>query len=647
MLVRSILASASPASHQARRPHASRRRRAIAGAAALGLAAAPACYRAPTLTGADQVYDPNIEVTALRDNGLAAGSWPAVDNVMSALVGGAGKPGCAVGIARGGELVYLQGYGKAQLAGEDWGVATMGAVGSVSKTFTAAAVMRLDQLGWLDLSDDVGDHLATGNAALANARIDDLLDHSSGVGGATNEQAFMPTWEQTSDADACLDGDPIDCGAVARDLAEPRLAFAQYEASEAVAALGGGAPAQGVYSNVGYSVLGAVVDALAQGSYSGYESLVWHQVGNRKTPIYHADNMLTLALTHSWRATDIPHRAVGYVPSGGGGFVATEAFALSSVGGVEGWEGPAGGWAMTIGDLTRFTVALNTAQIVDAGRLAAMRANRTNLDEFSDNYGLGIMLGTGASAPYWHGGQIGGHTAAWTWWPDHGGQSLGITFMCNRTDISPWTLRSTATTLASAIAGGTPGGISPLSLPPVGASAAAGRTWALDTARAWQAAPRDVIAPITGLLHDLVLSSRLAGGRLAFTLGEGTVSGGSWVPASGRAPTDLGEVAFTRDPWFVSRPADVRLAAAGGEVVVHGLVLEGAVDAGGARLARVALRGTLDARELAPLFGSSPTALCAQLAGTDAACQPCADGAPVCMPVRYEHLGGSAVTAPQ
>lgn len=605
----------------------------------LGLAVAPACdYRAPTLTGSDQVFDPNIEITAIRDNALAAGNWPAVDNIMSALVDGATKPGCAVGIARGGELLYLKGYGKAELGGENWGVATMGAVGSVSKTLTAAAVMRLDQLNWLDPTHIVANYLATGNAALAAAQIKHLLDHSSGVGGATKAAAFMPNWEQTSDADACLDGEPIDCTAVAKTLAEPRLAFAQYEASELVAVLGGGVPQQGVYSNVGYSVLGAVIDQIAQShSYSGYESLVWHEVGNRKTPIYHADNMLTLALTHSWRANDIPHRAVGV----------NEAFAPLSVGGIEGWQGPAGGWAMTIGDLTRFTVALNTSQIVDGARLTAMRANRTDLDDIPDNYGYGIMLGTGSNAPYWHGGGIGAHSAAWTWWPNHGGYSLGIALMCNRSDIDAWDLRATATTLANAIAGGSPNGISPLTLPAVGATAAADRTWVLDTARAWQAAPRDVIAPITGLLHDLVLRSRLEGGSLTFELGEATVSGGVVVPVSGRTPNDLGEVAFTGDPWFVTRPADVRLAAAGGEVILHGLVLEGAVDAGGAQLARVSLDGTLDARELAPLFGTSPTGLCAQLAGTDAACQPCVDGAPVCMPIRYEHLDGSTVSAPQ
>jgi hypothetical protein len=313
--------------------------------------------------------------------------------------------------------------------------------------------------------------------------------------------------------------------------------------------------------------------------------------------------------------------------------------------GIEGWQGPAGGWTMTIGDLTRFTVALNTAQIVDGPRLAEMRELRTDLDDLPDHYGFGTMLGTGADAPYWHGGQIAGHTAAWTWWPDQGGQPLGIALMCNRQDLSMFALRAMATTIAGLIAGGSPSAAAPPALPPVGLAAAAGRDWALDTARAWQSAPRDVIAPITGLSFDLVLTSRLAGNRLAFTLTEATVDGLTATP-SARPPTYLGTVPFTGDPWFTTQPAQASLATPYGDVIVHDLILHGGVSVGGARLSDLSLSGTLDARELAPLAGGSAASLCAQVAGTDAACQPCGDGVVACTTLRYEHLDGAQVSMP-
>ena len=68
----------------------------------LFLALATGCYRAPTLSGSDQVYDPNIEATVLKDNDLAALSWPEVDDYMEGVLPNANQPGCAVGVARGG-----------------------------------------------------------------------------------------------------------------------------------------------------------------------------------------------------------------------------------------------------------------------------------------------------------------------------------------------------------------------------------------------------------------------------------------------------------------------------------------------------------------------------------------------------------------
>ena len=86
-----------------------------------------------------------------------------------------------------------------------------------------------------------------------------------------------------------------------------------------------------------------------------------------------------------------------------------------------------------------------------------------------------------------------------------------------------------------------------------------------------------------------------------------------------------------------------RLLSPLGEVTVRDLALQGAVTSAGGALARVSLSGTLDARQLAALGGGSATAMCAQVANTDAACQPCADGAVACTTVRFEHLDGSRV----
>ena len=254
---------------------------------------ATACTQAPEKTGSDQVYDANVTLTALKDNHFEQMSWEDVDNlIVNELVPNpASEPGCAVGIVRDGEILYLQGYGYARMPGggnpsKKWGVGTMGAVASVSKTITAAALLSMVDDGDLSLNDIVGDFLPTTNALLANRTLESLITHASGVGGATQAAAFSPDFEPTSGAFLCQTNPglapPGYCFALSTQLASPVAAFTQYEATEQVAFLApAGALDTGVYSNVGMSVAGAVIDAVAQSSTlsDGYEAYVWDEVG--------------------------------------------------------------------------------------------------------------------------------------------------------------------------------------------------------------------------------------------------------------------------------------------------------------------------------------------------------------------------------
>ena len=70
------------------------------------------------------------------------------------------SPGCAVSVVKDGEIVYLQGYGMANL---DHDVPirtdTVFHVASVSKEFTAASIVLLVLEGELSLDDPVQKHL--------------------------------------------------------------------------------------------------------------------------------------------------------------------------------------------------------------------------------------------------------------------------------------------------------------------------------------------------------------------------------------------------------------------------------------------------------------------------------------------------------
>jgi CubicO group peptidase (beta-lactamase class C family) len=93
-----------------------------------------------------------------------------------------GAPGAAVVVARSDSIVFARGYGLADL---EHGVrvtpATSFRLASVTKQFTAAAVITLAEAGKLDLDARVGDVLANVPAYAHNVRVRHLLAHTSGI----------------------------------------------------------------------------------------------------------------------------------------------------------------------------------------------------------------------------------------------------------------------------------------------------------------------------------------------------------------------------------------------------------------------------------------------------------------------------------
>lgn len=619
----------------------------------------------PRLEGGNQVNDVNVELTILKDARLADQTWDAVDNYMRDNAGiDPTGPGCAVGIARRGELVYLQGYGRAvvggtichgddcvPVGGEAWGVGTMGAVGSVAKTFTATAAMLMHERGSLDVDATVGDYLPTINDALARTPIRALLGHASGVGGSTKGDAATPSW--LGNAAACVGQDSAFCQTLSRTLARPAEAFGFYHAHTAVADLSEPpatvTPPWGVYSNVGYSVVGALVDQVARGTASGgYEAWIWNNLGAYRDEVDDPANHLSLALTHSWRADDIPHRAVGYRSAPGGDYDVLEAWQDGTLG-VEGWEGPSGGWAMTIGDLTRFTVALNTAQLVTGPTLAEMRGFSANLDAPAAPYGLGMFLGDGQDMPYWHGGVIGGHSAVWTWWDNYNGTegSLAVAIMCNGpvetpSEDEPFGLTAVARAIARFARPSQPRPRSTQALPSVAISSIDARQYALDRSGAWQAAPTGALVPLS-LADTALLGVVPTRTGIGLELSTGVVRKGTVVAATAAQP--LGPAVMHANPWFSTAPRRVTLPTTIGALTVDDVVVTGAFSDRGATLTGVTLAGVVDTRQAEALTGVARGSMCAPLRDSGA-CQPCRDGARACVSVRYEGIRGDRVGTP-
>ncbi len=106
-----------------------------------------------------------------------------VDRIAAQVLEQTGVPSASVALVQHGKLVYTHAYGHARLAGDDQGIAATPdmrySIGSISKQFTAAAVLMLQEQGKLSIDDAVGKYipgLTRGN----DVTIRQVLSHTSG-----------------------------------------------------------------------------------------------------------------------------------------------------------------------------------------------------------------------------------------------------------------------------------------------------------------------------------------------------------------------------------------------------------------------------------------------------------------------------------
>ncbi|MEQ1895535.1 MAG: serine hydrolase domain-containing protein, partial [Planctomycetota bacterium] len=97
------------------------------------------------------------------------------------LMAASGAPGAALEVVREGEVIFRQAWGLADVEhGTPYTPELAFEIGSVSKQFTAACLLRLAEAGKLTLADPLGKHLADLPEAWRAIRIEDVLHHLSG-----------------------------------------------------------------------------------------------------------------------------------------------------------------------------------------------------------------------------------------------------------------------------------------------------------------------------------------------------------------------------------------------------------------------------------------------------------------------------------
>lgn len=129
---------------------------------------------------------------------LAQPSAPAdtakFDQRIQPLLIASGAASVSVAIVENGTTVYAKAFGMANIAGNRAAdTSTRYAVGSVSKQFTAAAILLLQEQGKLSLDDKVGKYFPELTRA-NEVTIRELLSHTSGYEDYAPQDYIIPAW---------------------------------------------------------------------------------------------------------------------------------------------------------------------------------------------------------------------------------------------------------------------------------------------------------------------------------------------------------------------------------------------------------------------------------------------------------------------
>jgi CubicO group peptidase (beta-lactamase class C family) len=132
---------------------------------------------------------------------------------IAELVRSSGIPSASVAVVEHGELVYAKAFGRAALAPDRAADAsTRYFVGSVSKQFTAAAILLAAEDGKLSLDDPVSRFYPELTRS-ADITLRELLGHSSGYEDFAPQDYLIPEWTRPTTPDAVINawaGKPLD-----------------------------------------------------------------------------------------------------------------------------------------------------------------------------------------------------------------------------------------------------------------------------------------------------------------------------------------------------------------------------------------------------------------------------------------------------
>ena len=302
-------------------------------------------------------------------------------------------PGCAVGVSQNGRSVLEKGYGMADLEHDAKNTGdTIFEAGSVSKQFTAAAVLLLARDGKLSLDDPVRKYLPELPDYGKPLTIRHMLTHTSGLRDWGNVAAIAG-WPRTTRVHT--HAHVLDIVQRQRSLNFP--SGTRYS-----------------YSNTGYNLAAIIVARVSGMSFADFSrTRLFEPLGMTRT---------------SWRddyTRVVKGRAIAYSPARGG---FSQDMPFENVHGN-------GGLLTTVGDLLKWTANFSSPKVGDATLVREQQEPGRFNDGRQHGYALGLGIGSYKGVrEVNHSGATAGYRAYLADYPD---QRASVAVLCNAGSANP------------------------------------------------------------------------------------------------------------------------------------------------------------------------------------------------------------------
>jgi len=302
-------------------------------------------------------------------------SNPTYDKIANDILQKTGVPSASVAVVRDGKIVYLHAYGYANLENKTPAQPAMRySVGSISKQFTATAILLLQEQGKLSVDDKVAKWVP-GLTDGDKVSIRQLLSHTSGYQDFWPQDYVMPGMLQPTTAQKILDG-----------WARIPLDFTP------------GTKWQ--YSNTNYVIAGLIVEKAAG---KPLLSVLQERVFG---PLHMA------SVTNTDEAKLPASDPTGYMR-----------YALGPLRPApkegKGWMFAAGELAMSAEDLAKWDISMINQAVLKPASYHEMETDVLLANGVGTGYGLGVDVGMQGGHRYLgHGGEVSGFVSQNTIYPD-------------------------------------------------------------------------------------------------------------------------------------------------------------------------------------------------------------------------------------